>query len=119
MKLKGIYFVDSPVSGGRLRAEKGNLCSMVGGDDDIIEKVKPYIGTYSSKITHTGSVGTGHAVKAINNMLNVCNFSLASRGLIALKDCGVSQEVALDIINSSTGRSLQTEETIPKRNRNR
>ena len=109
-----IKFVDSPVSGGPYGAKNACLCSMIGGDKDAVNIAKPYISTYSKKIVYTGKSGTAHAVKAINNMMNVCNFTIASRGLLALERAGVNPETALDIINSSTGKSFQTESTIPQ-----
>ena len=71
-----IQIVDAPISGGPHGRKEGSLCSMVGGHIDVVHKVRPLIQTYSTKIIHTGPTGTGHATKAINNLLNIRNFTI-------------------------------------------
>ena len=81
---------------------------MVGGDKDILEtKLRPLAQSFAKKIVHCGPVGAGHAVKAINNSLNMLNLLSATEGLLALTNFGVDADVAADIINTSSGRSLQ------------
>ena len=57
----------------------------------------------------------GDAVKAVNNALLAVNLAVAAEGLAALAHAGVSGEVALDVINASSGRSNVTENLIPER----
>ena len=61
-----------------------------------------------------GPPGSGHAVKAVNNMLLAANIATATEALSLLRKAGVPAEAALAAINSSSGRSLVTEERIPK-----
>ena len=53
--------------------------------------------------------------KTINNCLNSSHLLIASEGLCALKAMGVSPDVALSVINSSSGRSLQTQARLPEK----
>lgn len=111
----GVHFLDCPVSGGPAGAKAGTLTCMLGAsDEDAAIRCLPVIETFAGKIVRTGPAGSGHAVKAINNVLNVTHLLLASEGLLALKNLGVSPEIALSVINSSSGRSLQTQERLPK-----
>eukprot|EP01029_Cantina_marsupialis_P004766 TRINITY_DN1497_c0_g1_i1.p1 TRINITY_DN1497_c0_g1~~TRINITY_DN1497_c0_g1_i1.p1 ORF type:complete len:336 (+),score=96.94 TRINITY_DN1497_c0_g1_i1:140-1009(+) len=111
---KKIDFVDCPVSGGPDGAASGTLCAMVGGSEQSFKKVEPFIGTFAKKIVHVGDVGSGHAVKCINNVLNTTHMLAVTEGLLALQKFGVDPEVALAAINDSSGRSLMTEVRIPK-----
>lgn len=109
-----IDMVDCPVSGGPAGAESGQLTSMVGGGEDAVATVEPYLRRMAQKkVLRVGSIGAGHAVKAVNNTLNTAHLAIAAEGLLALASFGISPELALAAINGSSGRSLQTEERIP------
>lgn len=108
----GVTMIDCPVSGGPDGAASGQLTAMVGGDNnDVAQSV---INIFAKKkIVRCGTVGAGHAVKAMNNCLNAAHLIVAGEALLALKKWGVQPEVALQAINASSGRSLQTEVRIP------
>ncbi len=111
----GVEFLDAPVSGGTDGAAAGTLTIMVGGSKEAYAKVKPYLEAMGKKIIHVGPVGSGHALKAINNTLFAVNLWAAGEGLAALVKQGVDPRVALEVINASTGRSNATENVIPER----
>ena len=113
LAINGVTMVDCPVSGGPAGAKSGQLTAMIGGDTN--DRAKHVISLFAKKkVVDCGPVGAGHAVKAMNNCLNAAHIILGGEALIALKRFGVSPEVALSAINASSGRSLQTEERIPK-----
>ena len=47
---KNISFIDAPVSGGDIGAKNVKLVTMIGGDAETIEKVKPLLSYYSLEI---------------------------------------------------------------------
>ncbi len=112
---RGVSFLDAPVSGGTSGAQQGTLTVMCGGDAVVLERVRPVLETFAKKIVLCGPVGSGDAVKAVNNaLLAVCTWS-AAEGLATLTKLGVSPAVALEVINASSGRSNATETLIPQR----
>ena len=111
----GVAFLDAPVSGGTSGAEQGTLTVMCGGDAEVLERVRPVLATFGAKIVHCGPVGTGDAVKAVNNALLAASLWAAGEGLAALRKAGVAPDVALDVINASSGRSNATMNLIPQR----
>jgi 3-hydroxyisobutyrate dehydrogenase len=110
-----VGFVDAPVSGGTIGAEQGTLTVMVGGDAATLERVRPVLAAFGQKIVHCGAVGAGDAIKAVNNALLAVNVWSAAEGLAALEKAGVRAEVALDVINASSGRSNVTQNLFPER----
>ena len=109
----GVTMVDSPVSGGPDGAKTGELTAMVGGDANRV--AHPVISRFAKKkIVHCGPIGSGHAVKAVNNCLNAAHLIVGGEALIALAKWGVQPEIALNAINASSGRSLQTEVRLPE-----
>ncbi|HEY6361602.1 MAG TPA: NAD(P)-dependent oxidoreductase [Vicinamibacterales bacterium] len=65
----GIHVVDSTVCRGGQAADEGTLLSFVGGDGQVVDRLKPVLGCYSTDIVHTGGVGTAQVAKAANNLV--------------------------------------------------
>jgi 3-hydroxyisobutyrate dehydrogenase len=111
----GIGFLDAPVSGGTSGAEQGTLTVMVGGDAALLDRVRPVLEAFGKKIVHCGDVGAGDALKAVNNALLAVHVWSTGEGLAALEKLGVKADVALDVINASSGRSNASMNLFPER----
>lgn len=112
---RGIGFLDAPVSGGVVGAEQGALTVMVGGDEATLERVRPVLECFGKKIVHCGGVGAGDALKAVNNALLAMHIWGTAEGLVALEKAGVKADIALDVINTSSGRSNASMNLFPDR----
>ena len=112
---RGVEFIDAPVSGGTTAAKAGTLTVMWGGEDTVFERVRPVIEAFGKKIVHAGPVGSGDALKAVNNALLAVHILSTAEGLAILVKAGVDPKVALDVINASSGRSNSSENLIPQR----
>lgn len=112
---RGIGFLDAPVSGGVAGAEAGTLTVMIGGDEATLERVRPVIEKFGKRIVHCGAVGAGDALKAVNNALLAMHIWGTAEGLVALEKAGVKSEIALDVINASSGRSNASMNLFPER----
>lgn len=110
-----VRFVDAPVSGGVSGAEAGTLTVMCGGDADDVARVRPVLEAFGRRIVHAGPVGAGHALKAVNNALLGLHIWGAAEGLAALAKSGVRPDLALEVINASSGRANATENLFPQR----
>lgn len=107
---KGILLVDAPVSGAVPRATLGTLTLMIGSDDKAsIEKVRPLLNTMGDRLFETGALGTGHAVKALNNYIGATSFAATSEALLIAKRFGLDQKTLIDILNVSTGKTFISE----------
>lgn len=115
LALRGVAFVDAPVSGGVSGAERGALTVMCGGSADDLARVRPVLERFGEKIVHCGDVGAGHAVKAINQAMLAVHIWSLSEGLAALARAGVNVATALDVINASSGRSNTSMNLFPER----
>ena len=111
----GVGFIDAPVSGGVAGADAGKLTVMVGGDADALERARPALETFAGKIVHCGAIGAGHALKAVNNALLALHIWSTAEGLAAAMKAGVAPQVALDVINASSGRSNASMNLFPER----
>ena len=112
---RGVAFVDAPVSGGVKGAAAGTLTVMCGGDAANVERARPVLEAFGKRIIRCGEVGSGDAVKAMNQALLAIHIWSAGEALAALAKLGVSAEVALEVINGSSGRSNSSENLFPER----
>lgn len=112
---RGVGFIDAPVSGGVSGAEQGTLTVMCGGDAAMVEQARPVLEAFGSKIVHCGPVGAGDALKSVNNALLAVHVWSTGEGLLALAKAGVCPDVALDVINASSGRSNTSQHLFPER----
>ena len=77
----GIGLIDSPVSGAQKGADEGTLTLMVGGPEELVKKADAVLRGMGKSIFHTGRLGSGHAMKTINNYLAALNLISALQGL--------------------------------------
>lgn len=107
-----VALVDAPVSGGPRKAAVGELTVMAGGNPADVQRATPVLRTMGSSVTHTGPVGSAHALKALNNLLSAVGLVGALEVLTVGKKFGLDPSVMLSIINASTGRNQSTEVKI-------
>ena len=104
---KGIILIDAPVSGGVQRAIQGSLTIMIGGDEpSAIQKVKPVLASMGNTFFEVGKLGSGHAAKALNNVVGASNYAVLAEALIVAARYGIDQKMLVDIVNASTGQSF-------------
>jgi 3-hydroxyisobutyrate dehydrogenase len=110
---RGAVLIDAPVSGAVPRAKAGTLAIMIGGDDRAaIERAKPLLETMGKQLFETGPLGTGHAMKALNNYIAAAGYTAVVEALLIGERFGLDQGTMVDILNVSTGRNFTTEVMI-------
>lgn len=109
----GVRLVDAPVSGGVVGARNGALTIMVGGDQELVAEISPLLETMGT-VRHVGTVGAGHALKALNNLMSAAHMLASSEAVTAARRFGIDPEVALEVVNASSGRSFSTEFKWPR-----
>jgi 3-hydroxyisobutyrate dehydrogenase len=106
----GITLIDAPVSGGVPRATQGTLTIMIGGDDAAaIERARPLLSSMGERLFDTGGLGSGHAMKALNNFVAAASFAACAEALLAGQRFGLDPTRMVEILNVSTGRSFHTD----------
>lgn len=100
--------VDAPVSGSVKGAIAGELVFMVGGEAADVARARPLLEAMGKSITHLGPVGSGHALKAINNYIAAAGYIACCEGLLAGKRYGLDPAKMLDVIDQSSGMSYNT-----------
>lgn len=105
---QGVVLFDAPVSGGVPRARTGELTIMAGGEQADIDAAMPILNALG-KVIPTGKVGTGHAMKALNNLVSSAGFLIGIEALIIGSRFGIDPETMVDVLNVSTGMNNSTQ----------
>ena len=113
LKIKDIKFLDAPVSGGVSRAKIGELMIMAGGNEDHIESVQELL-SVMGKVQYAGPLGSGHAIKALNNYVSAAGLIASFEALAAARSFGIEPDNFLKIINGATGKNNTTEVKLDK-----
>lgn len=105
----GVGMVDAPVSGGVKRAVDAKLAIMAGGDAALVERCRPLLAAMGSTIHATGPLGSGHAMKALNNYVSAAGLVAVSEALLVGRRFGLDPALMVDVLNSATGKNNTTE----------
>lgn len=109
LRKKGCDFLDAPISGGDTGAINGSLSIMVGGSKDKFNELLPVFNVLGSKVAYCGEVGSGQAIKLINQLLCAMNLLAVKEAFDIAKDFGVDPHLVVDICSAGAGGSWQLE----------
>lgn len=91
LRERGLHYVDAPVSGGTLGAEKGTLSIMAGGEAEVLENLRPVFRCLGS-LTHVGPVGAGQVSKLANQAIVGITIGAVSEALMLAESAGADPE---------------------------
>ena len=93
------HFLDAPVSGGTVGAEKGTLAIMAGGKKRIFNKVINLLNTMG-KVTYVGKTGSGQVAKLANQAIVGITIGAVSEALILSKAAGANPRAVREAIKN-------------------
>ncbi len=104
LKAKGIEYLDAPCTGSTPGANGGTLTFMVGGDQAVFEKVKPFIEPMGKRIYYCGAAGLGLQAKLTQNLV-LANIMMAfNEGMVLAQKGGVEPKLMLEILDNSAAK---------------
>jgi 3-hydroxyisobutyrate dehydrogenase-like beta-hydroxyacid dehydrogenase len=107
-KARDIGVLDAPVSGGPHDIAAGRITLLVGGDQAHLDHAKPVLDAYGDPILHLGPLGSGQAVKLVNNALFAANIGLINAAARLGGQLGIDEKTLLNALQhgSSSSRAL-------------
>ena len=105
--LKGIGFIDAPVSGGQAGAESGQLTVMAGGEEKYFEIVKETIACYSKFIKLMGPSGSGQLTKMVNQICIAGLIQSLAEGMNFSEEVGLNTNEVIEVISKGAAQSWQ------------
>lgn len=82
LKKYNIDFLDAPVTGSTPKAISGELTIFIGGNKKVYEKVKDVLASMGTNLQYMGEVGSGQAIKLINNQLVAQTITALSEAMV-------------------------------------
>ena len=105
LRSKGVEFLDAPCTGSTPGAQGGTLTFMIGGDQAIFEKVRPFFEPMGKRLYYCGGPGLGLQAKLSQNLI-LSNLLIAfNEGMVLATKGGVDPKLMLDILENSAAKS--------------
>ena len=105
LSAKGIHFLDVPCTGSTPGATNGTLTFMIGGDETVFEKTKPYLEVMGKQFYYCGGPGLGLQAKLTQNLILANLMQAFNEGLVLSTKGGISPDLMLDILDHSAAKS--------------
>ncbi|MEX1660467.1 L-threonate dehydrogenase [Thioclava sp. 15-R06ZXC-3] len=110
----GQDFLDTPISGGALRAASGELTVMGSGPSEVFARIRPVLDCVAAKVYELGEeAGTGAAFKVVNQLLAGVHIAAACEAITFAKAMGLDLEKVYEVITASAGNSWMFENRVP------
>jgi 3-hydroxyisobutyrate dehydrogenase-like beta-hydroxyacid dehydrogenase len=105
LSAKGIHFLDAPCTGSTPGAINGTLTFMVGGDQGVFEKTKPYLEAMGKQFYYCGAGGMGLQAKLTQNLILANLMQAFNEGLVLSTKGGIEPDLMVEILNNSAAKS--------------
>jgi 3-hydroxyisobutyrate dehydrogenase-like beta-hydroxyacid dehydrogenase len=97
---RGVEFVDAPVSGTSIHAEAGTLVVMAGGQADVIERARPALEPFASRVERVGDNGAGLELKLITNRLLTTHLVAIAEAIVSIEQTDLSVPQCIELLRS-------------------
>ncbi|MBN9487391.1 MAG: NAD(P)-dependent oxidoreductase [Alphaproteobacteria bacterium] len=111
---RDIAMLDAPVSGGTGRAKSGELSVIVGGSAETYVKCQDLFAALGSQSFHVGPLGSGLAMKLVNNMLVQVNTVAVAEAMVLGVKAGLDPRTIYEVVRVSTGASAAWDLRVPR-----
>jgi 3-hydroxyisobutyrate dehydrogenase/2-hydroxy-3-oxopropionate reductase len=105
LSAKEIYFLDAPCTGSTPGAINAALTFMIGGDQKVFERTKPYFEAMGKQFYYCGGPGMGLQAKLTQNLILANLMQAFNEGLVLSTKGGIAPDLMLEILNNSAAKS--------------
>lgn len=109
----GCYFLDTPFTGSKIASANGQLVYYIGGDQELANKLEPYLRVTSKSQLHTGPVGTATVTKLATNLISACTVQALAEALAIATHHGVSSDCLIDAVALNASASVLSAMKLP------
>ena len=110
----GHMLLDAPMSGGRARAESGELTFMASGAPQAFATAESILAATSAKVFRLGdAAGIGSLVKTVNQLLAGVHIATAAEAMALAAKAGADTRAVYEVISASAGNSWMFGNRVP------
>ncbi len=110
----GILALDAPVTGGVAGAAQGTLTAFAGGDADTLERARPMLAAFCSRIVHVGGAGTGYRMKLVNQTIVAGVLAGLANGMALARAAGFDAATVRDALQAGTASGPLFDAYLPR-----
>jgi 3-hydroxyisobutyrate dehydrogenase-like beta-hydroxyacid dehydrogenase len=110
---KNVDFLDAPCTGSRAGAEGGTLTFMIGGKQDVFERLRPYLEVMGKRLYYCGGAGMGLHAKLSQNLLLSNLLQAFNECMVLAVKAGVNPSVMFEILDNSAAKSAMIAAKAP------
>jgi 3-hydroxyisobutyrate dehydrogenase len=111
---RGVGYLDAAMTGGAQGAAEGTLSLMIGGEPDVLARVRPVLEVFASRLFHLGPAGRGQAMKLVHNAILHATYLATCEGLRMAERAGIDAREAVAVLNAGNARSYVSEVRFPR-----
>jgi len=78
---RGVDVLDAALTGGVRGAEAGEINLLVGGEEEVLDRIRPTLDPWCGSVHHMGALGTGQVGKTVNNLVHWAQISAINEAL--------------------------------------
>jgi 3-hydroxyisobutyrate dehydrogenase-like beta-hydroxyacid dehydrogenase len=105
VRSKGVDYVDAPMTGSKVAAGNGSLVFMVGGEETVLERIKPLFDAMGKQVFRMGETSKGQATKLVMNLQIALIYEGFAEALTLATKLGVEADALIQLIQSTMIRS--------------
>jgi 3-hydroxyisobutyrate dehydrogenase len=111
----GYPLIDAPISGGPVRAGKGDLLIVVGATEQALAAAQPVLDHLASTLTIVGArPGDGQALKTINQLLAGIHIAAAAEAIALARGLGLDPAVVISALSQGAAGSFMFSDRGPR-----
>ena len=107
LNIKGIEYLDAPISGGQAGAESGQLSIMIGGNQNAFNRIDDVLNCYSKFTKYMGKSGSGQLTKMVNQICIAGLIQALSEGINFSENVGLNSKDVLEVVSKGAAQSWQ------------
>lgn len=109
----GARFLDAPFTGSKNAAANGKLVYYIGGDEKLLEAVRPVLEATSTKILPIGSIGDATVLKIVTNLVTAVTVEALAEALAITRAHGVEPKRLLEALEANANYSTLVGMKLP------
>ncbi len=110
----GVHYLDTPISGGSIKAAEGKLSIMASGSAEAFAMARPVLDATAETVFELGEApGSGSAMKAVNQLLAGVHIATMAEAMTFGMTQGIAPDTFLEVIRKCAGSSWMLENRAP------
>lgn len=104
-KAVGVFYAEAPMTRTPAHADRGEVNILFGGEESLMERLRPVFETYAENIFHVGPAGHAIRLKLIHNYIAFSNVASFCEGFALAAKEGLDMTKVIGIISAAGGKS--------------